>query len=257
ERPLTAKEKRQEQLRRWESSATDEESAVLSNLKPKVKFHDGAVFLAACSSGDLDEVQVLLDKGADINFANVDGLTALHQACIDGNLDVVEFLVEHGTDIDQQDNEGWTPLHAAASCGFMDIARYLVDNHANVAAVNSEGEVPLDIAEDDEMLEFLQQEIDNQGLDVESARNEEQETMIADAKQYLNSMHNGDMPSIYRHPKSGATALHVAAAKGYIDVIRLLLQSGMDVNLRDNDGWTPLHAASHWSQQEAAKLLAD
>ena len=29
------------------------------------------------------------------------------------------------------------------------------------------------------------------------------------------------------------------------------------MNLRDNDGWTPLHAASHWSQEEAAKLLAD
>uniref|UniRef100_F7B5L0 Protein phosphatase 1 regulatory subunit 12B n=1 Tax=Ciona intestinalis TaxID=7719 RepID=F7B5L0_CIOIN len=257
DRPLTAKEKRQEQLKRWENSATDSESSILNNYKPKVKFHDGAVFLAACSSGDLDEVQALLDKGADINFANVDGLTALHQACIDDNLDVVEFLVEHGTDIDQEDNEGWTPLHAAASCGFMDIARYLVDNHANVAAVNSEGEVPLDIAEEDDMVEFLQKQIDNQGLDIEAARNEEQEIMIADAKQHLNSIHNGDQSSIYRHPKSGATALHVAAAKGYIDVIRLLLQSGMDVNLRDNDGWTPLHAASHWSQQEAAKLLSD
>ena len=78
-RPLTAKEKRQEQLKRWENSATDVEPAVIQNNRPKVKFHDGAVFLAACSSGDLKEVQILLDKGADINHANVDGLTALHQ----------------------------------------------------------------------------------------------------------------------------------------------------------------------------------
>ena len=78
-RPLSAKEKRQEQLKRWEKSATDVEPPVLQNLKPKVKFHEGAVFLAACSSGDLEEVKVLLEKGADINFANIDGLTALHQ----------------------------------------------------------------------------------------------------------------------------------------------------------------------------------
>lgn len=81
-RPLTAKEKRQEQLKRWENSATDSESAVITNSSPRVKFDDGAVFLAACSSGDLKEVGVLLKKGADINFANVDGLTALHQVII-------------------------------------------------------------------------------------------------------------------------------------------------------------------------------
>lgn len=78
-RPLTAKEKRQEQLKRWQNSATDAEPSILQNARPRVKFHDGAVFLAACSSGDLKEVQILLNKGADINFSNVDGLTALHQ----------------------------------------------------------------------------------------------------------------------------------------------------------------------------------
>ncbi|XP_076817120.1 protein phosphatase 1 regulatory subunit 12B-like isoform X2 [Clavelina lepadiformis] len=256
-RPLTAKEKRNEQLKRWENSVTDVESPVLQNLKPKVKFNDGAVFLAACSSGDLNEVQILLENGADINFANIDGLTALHQACIDGNLHVVKFLVEQGTEIDQEDNEGWTPLHAAASCGFMDIARYLVRQGADVAAVNSEGEVPLDIAEDDEMIEFLQSEISRQDLDIEGAKNEERKIMVSDANQLLNAVNNNEALQLYSHPKSGATALHVAAAKGYIDVIKILLQAGVSVNMKDHDGWTALHAASHWSQKEAAKLLAD
>ena len=48
------------------------------------------------------------------------------------------------------------------------------------------------------------------------------------------------------HPKSGATALHVAAAKGYIKVMNILLQARCDVNAQDFDGWTPLHAAAHW-----------
>ena len=75
----TAREKREEQLKNWRNSQTDVQPAVLKNKSPKVKFNEGAVFLAACSSGDLQEVDYLLKTGSDINCANVDGLTALHQ----------------------------------------------------------------------------------------------------------------------------------------------------------------------------------
>ncbi|KAK1790029.1 hypothetical protein P4O66_002342 [Electrophorus voltai] len=74
-----AKQKRNEQLKRWLGSETDMEPPVLRSKKPRVKFDDGAVFLAACSSGDADEVLRLIGRGADVNYANVDGLTALHQ----------------------------------------------------------------------------------------------------------------------------------------------------------------------------------
>lgn len=77
-----AKQKRNEQLKRWLGSETDLEPPILKKKKTKVKFDDGAVFLAACSSGDTEEVLRLLDRGADINYANVDGLTALHQVCV-------------------------------------------------------------------------------------------------------------------------------------------------------------------------------
>lgn len=77
-----AKQKRNEQLKRWLGSETDLEPPILKKKKTKVKFDDGAVFLAACSSGDTEEVLRMLDRGADINYANVDGLTALHQVCV-------------------------------------------------------------------------------------------------------------------------------------------------------------------------------
>ena len=38
---------------------------------------------------------------------------------------------------------------------------------------------------------------------------------------------------------------------------RLLLQAGYDPDVRDKDGWTPLHAAAHWGVEEACRLLAE
>ena len=70
--------RREEQLNRWYQSDTHKESTD-RKLSGNVRFQDGCVFLAACSSGDKDEVKRLLSKGADINTGNVDGLTALHQ----------------------------------------------------------------------------------------------------------------------------------------------------------------------------------
>ncbi|NWS13740.1 MYPT1 phosphatase, partial [Pachyramphus minor] len=248
-----AKQKRNEQLKRWIGSETDLEPPVVKRKKTKVKFDDGAVFLAACSSGDTEEVLRLLERGADINYANVDGLTALHQACIDDNVDMVKFLVENGANINQPDNEGWIPLHAAASCGYLDIAEYLISQGAHVGAVNSEGDTPLDIAEEEAMEELLQNEVNRQGVDIESARKEEERIMLRDARQWLNSGHINDV----RHAKSGGTALHVAAAKGYTEVLKLLIQAHYDVNIKDYDGWTPLHAAAHWGKEEACRILVE
>ncbi|KAK3098884.1 hypothetical protein FSP39_023968 [Pinctada imbricata] len=245
--------RRHEQLKRWNDSDTNKAPGEILDKPRKVKFQDGCVFLAACSSGDRDEVSRLLKRGADINTANVDGLTALHQACIDDNLEMVEFLVENGADVDVCDNEGWTPLHATASCGFTDIARYLIEQGGNVAAVNNDGDLPFDICEDEEMEKVLQEEMDKQEIDADAARAEEENQMLADANKWLNNKTVKEK----RHPKTGATALHVACAKGYMKVISVLLQAGADINSKDYDGWTPLHAAAHWGQEEACKVLVD
>ncbi|XP_063053309.1 protein phosphatase 1 regulatory subunit 12A isoform X2 [Engraulis encrasicolus] len=259
-RSEAAKQRRQEQLQRWlgsETDLTDTEargSSAGSRSRPgaKVRFNQGAVFMAACSAGDREEVAALLRQGADINHANIDGLTALHQACIDENAEMVQFLVESGSDVNRGDNEGWTPLHATASCGFIQIAKYLLEHGAHVGAVNSEGELPLDVATEDVMVRLLKGEIKKQGIDVDHARGEEERVMLADAMSVL-----GGSGVLAPHPNTHATALHVAATKGYSQVLKVLLQCGMDVDARDVDGWTPFHAAAHWGQEKACTLLAE
>ena len=38
---------------------------------------------------------------------------------------------------------------------------------------------------------------------------------------------------------------------------RNLLDAGAEVNARDLEGWTPLHAAAHWNLSDAAKVLTE
>ncbi|XP_048887147.1 protein phosphatase 1 regulatory subunit 12A isoform X3 [Brienomyrus brachyistius] len=258
-RSEAAKQRRHDQLQRWLGSETDRTGTELRDRpstgggrRARVRFAQGAVFMAACSAGDREEVSELLKQGADINHANVDGLTALHQACIDENIDMVQFLVENGSEVNRGDNEGWTPLHAAASCGFIPIAKFLIDHGALVGAVNSEGELPLDVATEDAMDRLLKAEIKKQGVDMESARREEERVMLRDAMAI-----SAGRGTLTPHSITGATTLHVAAAKGYMEVMKVLFQCGLDVDCKDCDGWTPLHAAAHWGQEEACSLLAE
>ncbi|XP_075947286.1 protein phosphatase 1 regulatory subunit 12C isoform X3 [Anarhichas minor] len=193
------------------------------------------------------------DVAEIINCSNADGITALHQSCIDGTMEIVSFLLEHGANINQVDSEGWTPLHVAASCGYRDIADFLMLEGASLSAVNCDGDVPLDIALDESTESLLQGYSLRQGVDLEAAKRLEEEQIMTDARIWLTEAPPADV----RHPRTGATPLHVAAAKGYLEALKILCQCGLDVSATDFDGWTPLHAAAHWGQGEACCILAE
>ena len=92
--------KRSEQIKKWNEremmanitnnsqETNDDEIKMTSSIEKfsdsyqrpsRVRFPKGCVFLAACSSGDTDEVRAHLKLGVNINTTNIDGLTALHQ----------------------------------------------------------------------------------------------------------------------------------------------------------------------------------
>lgn len=238
------------------------ETSPLLKRRKRVRFDRAAEFLAACASGDTEEAQAMLkeakrkngeDAAEIINCSNADGITALHQACIDGSMEMVSFLLERSANVNQVDSEGWTPLHVAASCGYPDIADFLLQRGASLSAVNCDGDVPLDIALDETTESLLQEYTLRQGVDLEAAKRLEEEQIMTDARTWLNE----GLPADVQHPKTGATPLHVAAAKGYLEALKILCQCGLDVSAMDFDGWTPLHAAAHWGQREACCVLAE
>ena len=51
------------------------------------------------------------------------------------------------------------------------------------------------------------------------------------------------------------TALHGAAWLGHLDIVKLLLQSGADLHMKDNFGWTALCSARSGNKQEVVAFL--
>ena len=61
----------------------------------------------------IDAIQLLLDRGLDINAQASDGQTALHGAAMQGYDDVIRFLAAKGAKLDTRDKDGFTPLDVA------------------------------------------------------------------------------------------------------------------------------------------------
>ncbi|XP_029417766.1 putative ankyrin repeat domain-containing protein 31 isoform X2 [Nannospalax galili] len=50
---------------------------------------------------------------------------------------------------------------------------------------------------------------------------------------------------IHKRNAKGESQLHLASRRGNLSLVKSLIESGADVNLKDNAGWTPLHEASN------------
>jgi len=95
--------------------------------------------IKAVGLADVRQVKNPLDKGANINAKNPDGLTALMVAAFNGHLDVVKQLVEKGADLNERANSGWTALMCAAVEGRTDVARFLLEKGADVNKRDNKG----------------------------------------------------------------------------------------------------------------------
>jgi len=75
-------------------------------------------------------MELLLDKGAEVDATGALGNTLLHCASLDGRLDVVQLLLTNeaeSADVNAKNKNGWTPLHRAALRGQFMVAEYLLD----------------------------------------------------------------------------------------------------------------------------------
>ena len=103
----------------------------------------------ACSDGQVEVVNALLEKGADVHLKRSDGRSPLHYACDKGHSEVVNALLEKGADADLHAKNscvyspGWAPLHFACIYGHSKVVKTLLKKGADVHAKTNYGRTPL------------------------------------------------------------------------------------------------------------------
>lgn len=181
-------------------------------------------FITQIKEGQLQNVQFLLAKGADVNVQNDRGQTPLMVAASFGHEDITRVLLEYGAKINTHCHDGQTALIAAAIRGFDRLVQMLVMSGANVDEGVRCGKVALSQAAaygQDKIVQFLL----DAGADVEA------------------------------FGVSGETALGMAAAGGHMKVAKLLLDCGARVNHSRWQWELPLYKAVRFNHIAMAQLL--
>lgn len=100
----------------------------------------------AVTSGSTDMVQLLLDRGADVNAEDKTGLTPLHIAAWWTATNRAQQLLDAGADPNLQDHFGDTPLHVAAMQGRQAMTVFLARHGSRLDVKNDDGRTPLELA---------------------------------------------------------------------------------------------------------------
>ncbi|CAF1355808.1 unnamed protein product [Adineta ricciae] len=227
--------------------------------------------MEAASGGHVEVARALLDHGAGVNTHSNDSKdkngndskqhktdemhTALMEACMDGHVQVAKLLLDHGADVNMPPDSYESPLTLSACGGHIELASLLIERGANLEEVNDEGYTPLMEASregHDDLVNLLV----SRGADVNRTTDDTQETALtlACAGGFL------DVAKILISHGANvnlgqSTPLMEASQEGHTELVQYLIQNNADVNQTTSAGETALAYACESGRTEVAEIL--
>lgn len=211
-----------------------------------------SALVIAIQSGHTAFARFLLEKGANPN-ADAAGYAPLHVAVLRGDVEIVRALLKHGATPDIRLTRGtpsrrlfyqwdlpWelvgaTPYFQAAKYAEVEIMQELAAAGADPTATDGTSTTPLMAAAGVGWMgsDYWDRRGRNLSQEVLAAEREDEPRTLKAVAVALEHDQNINAQNI-----DGDTALHGAAAKGYTQVMQLLVDRGADASLKNNAGRT-------------------
>ncbi|KAL4778818.1 ankyrin repeat-containing domain protein [Aspergillus varians] len=221
------------------------------------------VLSVAAGFHNIDIVKLLLEAGADVNAVSTkSGYSPIHNDGYRLSLDMVELLIQHGADVNKaivgSVNNGWTPLLFATCSQLEDVARFLLAKGAEVNHQDGIGSTALHTIAMIGNTKIAQLLLDHGAdADMEDA---EGSTALQEAATHgsvdmvkLILTHQGLDPNNERWLRQAQ--FYNAVCEGEETTVRLLLEQGVDMTVRNVRGAYPLHWAAEHGHRGVASIL--
>ena len=188
--------------------------------------------IAAATNGHTKTIEVLLDNDADINAITRTGNNAVIEAAINGHSRTLSYLLGRGGRFLRIFNRfGDTALIAAVKADHPSCVKVLLERGANP------------------------NNIDRDGYSVLSCSARYGFTSIAKTLlDYGADLNIHDVDYVHEY---GKTPLIHACQQGHIDVVKLLVEYGVNIEDPDNDGFTPMYYAILHNYNNIVKVLLE
>jgi len=198
--------------------------------------------------------RLLIENGADCEVQNQAGYTPLLYAVANGNEEVTELLLEKRVNINIKSHLGSYAVQYAVRYGHERVLKLLLGRGADLHTHNDNGEGLVALAAKSGRENILKLLLDH-GADINA-----RDTKYNNYSALDQAVWKGEQDIVRILLERGADhgcALHNAAANDQLGMVELLLAEGVDIDTRDEDGYTALTDAAMEGQQKIVIFLLE